>query len=643
MTAALHALLVGIDAYEPPVPALAGCVNDITAVAEMLRVRLEPSALSLTVLTDAAATRAAVTEAFLAELGAAGPDDVALFYYSGHGSQQAAPEEFWSVEPDRRNETVVLVDSRQPGSWDLADKELGALIATVAVSGCHLLVVLDCCHSGDGTRDLDGRVRLAPDDPRTRPAASFLPGAGPGPTRSLLPAPSPAASGQHVLVAACRSDETAKEITVGGRPRGALSAALESALRETDGGPTYREVLRIVSATVQRTAREQHPRVETSDPTDLDRPFLGGAVPAEPRALTLSRLPDGWSVDAGAVHGIPEPIGADSTDLAIYGLRSATSGEPLASATVTRVLPDRSLVSVSPALDEGFVYRAVITAIPLNPMAVAVIGDAEGTASLRVAAAAADDTRIALVDDVASADLVVEARADGFVITRPGVTRPLVPVVAGDGREQRTIAALEHVARWLRLSRLRNPATRLPAHALTLDVATDAGGPAADGAVDITYAAGLAPSFTVTLRNTTDQTLWGALLDLTESYGIFTDALPAGSVCLGAGEATSVALTGQVSDGLWEAGTVTVTDHLLVVTSTLEFDPRSLEQEELAVSLPGAPAVTRSAAEPQSQHSTLDGLLTSVTTRRLGPPPPRAAVADWRTDGVLVRTTRPRD
>ncbi len=365
-------------------------------------------------------------------------------------------------------------------------------------------------------------------------------------------------------------------------------------------------------------------------------------MPAEPRALTLSRLPDGWSVDAGAVHGVPEPIGDDSTDLAIYGLRSETSGEPLATATVTRVLPDRSLVSVSPELDEGFVYRAVITAIPLHPMTVAVIGEAHGTASLRVAAAAADDTRIALVDDVTVADLVVEAREQGFVITRPGVTRPLVPVVAGDGREQRTIAALEHVARWLRLSRLRNPATRLPTHALALEVATDAGGPGVDGAVDVTYAAGVAPSFTVTLRNTTDQTLWGALLDLTESYGIFTDALPAGSVCLGAGEATSVALTGQVSDDLWAAGTVTVTDHLLVVTSTLEFDPRSLEQDELAVRLPGAPPVTRSAGESPDPRSTLDGLLTRVTTRRLGPPPPQAAVADWRTDGVFVRTTRPR-
>ena len=41
---------------------------------------------------------------------------------------------------------------------------------------------------------------------------------------------------------------------------------------------------------------------------------------------------------------------------------------------------------------------------------------------------------------------------------------------------------------------------------------------------------------------------------------------------------------GQVDDALWEAGTVSLRDQLMVVTSTLEFDPRSLEQEELDVS-----------------------------------------------------------
>jgi hypothetical protein len=638
----LYALLVGIDAYPPPVPSLSGCVNDVTAFAETLRGRVAEDGLSVRVLTDAAATRSAVIDAIMTHLGAATADDVAMLYFSGHGSQQAAPEQLWPTEPDHRNETVVCVDSRQPGVWDLADRELAALLGSVASSGCHLAVVLDCCHSGDGVRSVAEGVRLAPPDPRPRPVETFLPEAtraGSATTVRGLRTRWGPGSGDHVLLAACRSDEKAREVTVLGRHRGALSAALESALRESDGVPSYREVLRIVSAGVQRRVGDQHPQLEAADPAELDRPFLGGTVARAARQLTLSHLPDGWSIDAGAVHGVPEPIGEDSTELAVYALGAETTGAPLATATVTRVLPDRSLVAISRDLDEGYVYRAVITSIPLQPLAVGVLGDARIADSLRRAAASADQTLITLVADPSEADLLVEASADGFIITRPGVVRPLVPAVAGEGREDRTVAALEHVARWLRLSTLHNPATRLPAHALRLDVTVPGREPVSAGLVELTYAAGSPPTFTVILTNTTDQTLWGALLDLTETYGIFTDAFPAGAVSLGPEQSISVTLTGQVADELWAAGTVAVTDQLKVVTSTLEFDPRTLEQEELDVRVMGGAPVTRGGLQPRS---TLERLLARVTTRSLAPAV-EEAVADWRTDDLFVRTTRPRD
>ena len=643
MAGRLLALLVGIDAYPAPIPPLSGCVNDVSGFADVLRDRVGEDVLDLVVLTDAKATRAAVTDRLTRHLGRAAAQDVALFYYSGHGSQQTTPEELWSVEPDHRNETLVCVDSRSPDSWDLADKELAGLLDSISSSGCHTLVVLDCCHSGDGTRDADEVVRLAPPDPRARPASTFV---GLGDATAGAPTRSPARwtpAGRHVLLAACRSSEKAKEVTVLGRQRGALSAALEAALLGTDGRPTYRDVLRMVTADVTNRVSDQHPQVETADATELDRPFLGGAIPATARPLTLSRLPDGWSIDAGAVHGLPEPIGDDTTELAVYPLSGETSGSPLATAFVTKVLPDRSLVRLSPALDEGYVYRAVVTSIPLAPLRVGVVGDAAGTAALRTAAEAADETLVDLAEgDEADADLLVEATPDGFVITRPGVTRPLVPVVAGKAREERTILALERVARWLRLSALTNPATHLPEDAVRVEVDAGAGPVGAGGTLPIAYAGTDAPRFTVRLTNTTSTPLWAALLDLTETYGIFTDAFPAGSVALGPGEGTSVDLVGQVADALWEAGTVSLRDQLMVVTSTLEFDPRSLEQEELDVSAVPATGTTRGAGNPPALRSNLERVLGGTRTRRLGPSAAAAAVADWRTDSVFVVTVRPR-
>ncbi|GAB3072422.1 hypothetical protein GCM10027053_41920 [Intrasporangium mesophilum] len=702
MPGRLYALLVGIDAYPSPVPQLQGCVNDVVVFADVLRQRVGADDLDLLTLTDAEATRSAVTRHFTEHLGRASAEDVALFYYSGHGSQQATPEELWPIEPDHRNETIVCFDSRQPGCWDLADKELAILVGGVAASGCHVLVVLDCCHSGGGTRDADEVVRLAPVDPRPRPVTTFLDGvaglaatastaatattapvastAPTGPTAStastayMAPTgPTAAAAStsrwdaaprwslpiaRHVLLAACRSSERAKEVTVLGRQRGALSAALETALLGGDGRPSYRDVLRMVTSEVLGRVSDQHPQLESADATELDRPFLGGAIPATPRPLTLSRMPDGWSIDSGAVHGVPEPIGDDTTELAVYPLTGATSGSPLATARVTKVLPDRSLVALAPDLDPGFVYRAVVTSIPLRPMTVCVVGDDAGTAALRAAADNADETLVDLASGTSTevADLVVEATPSGFVITRPGVTRPLVPVVAGEGREQRTIAALEHVARWLRLSGLSNAGTRLPAGAVQLTIETPSGAVGAGGTVTISYAGDTAPQFTVGLVNTTPEPLWAALLDLTETYGIFTDAFPAGSVALGPGEATSVDLVGQVSDELWQAGTVSLRDQLMVVTGTIEFDPRSLEQAELdvtAVPSPATtPATTTRGADALSagghgdrsldEASNLDRALDGTRTRRLGPSTSSAAVADWRTDSVFVVTSRPR-
>ena len=106
----------------------------------------------------------------------------------------------------------------------------------------------------------------------------------------------------------------------------------------------------------------------------------------------------------------------------------------------------------------------------------------------------------------------------------------------------------------------------------------------------------------MTLENTTKEPLWAALLDLTDSYGIYTDAFPAGRVALAPGESTSLELGGEVPDALWKEGTVTVTDRLIVVTSTIEFDPRSLQQGDLAVSTVPGPTRRR---RPGGQHDAL--------------------------------------
>jgi len=442
-----------------------------------------------------------------------------------------------------------------------------------------------------------------------------------------------------VLLAACRADETAKEVLDLGLDRGAFSLALESALREGSGGPTYRDVHRWVSSGVLKRVQGQHPQVEVVTSEDLDRPFLGGAIRPTPRYFTLSRLPDDWCIDGGAIHGVPKPAAGETTELAIYNVEPSPHEVPLALASVTSVLPDRSLVSLSVALDDTRTYRAVVTAIPLKPLSIGIDGDEQSSAGLVAGLALANSTLLSLESDVTNVELVVHADSAGFEIARPGSTRPLVPTVRGPGSEARTVAALEHMARWMRLSELRNPASQLTETSVHVGVESTDGTLGDDGCLRLGYAGDRRPAFTITLTNMTDGTLWCALLDLTEPYGVFTDAFAAGSTQLGPSQSESVSLFGEVADDLWRAGTQELTDQLKVVVSTSEFDPRALEQDELDVRMVRSPETVRGQGVPRS---TLERLLRRVSTRSLAPQPVEGEqIADWRTTDLFVTTTRP--
>src|SRR5437870_6809219 len=185
-----YALLVGIDNYPIPAHRMQGCLSDANGLDEYLRERFVPGKDSgIKVLRDDQAKRQDVINAFQAHLGQAGAGDTALFYYAGHGSQESAPPEFWAIEPDHKNETLVCYDSRLPGGWDLADKELAKLIDKVAAGGAHVVVILDCCHSGSGTREFfaDAAERRIPEHPEKRPLSSYLTEAQQLATRSVAP------------------------------------------------------------------------------------------------------------------------------------------------------------------------------------------------------------------------------------------------------------------------------------------------------------------------------------------------------------------------------------------------------------------------------------------------------------------------
>jgi hypothetical protein len=540
----VYALLVGVQEYEPPVNPLQGCRTDIDDATTFLRARVAAE-LRHEVLLDEAATRGAVVDALRDHLGQAGPDDVAMFWFSGHGSQQPVADEFWHLEPSGLNQTLVCADSRRGGVPDLADKELSALIDGVAAGGAQTLVVLDCCHSGGGTRDpfVEYRgIERARDAP---PADAYVPELRAAQGTVVVP---------HVALAACRSAEKAREQRIDGQMRGVFSSALLSALQSLGAGATYRDALVAAKCKVENAANDQVPVLYPVEAGGIaDRPFLGGAVtrPAAPFVLRYGR--DGWEIDGGRCHGIPEPLGDDTTMLAVApGLGGGT-------VRVTSVRPERSLVQpVGWEPDEQRQYPALVTSLPLPPAGVVVGGLPEDDAAAARLVAQAIESAGAEGGPSPHVRVVpAEDESPGLrlrVSTAARTGRPAFRILRGDGSpatadigghteaNARLVAArLEHIACWTLIKDLENPGSALTGSVAIEIVAVEEGElkapkdrpplkPDEHGEYRLAYrrtpSAWKPPRIFARLRNASDKSLWCVLLDLTDRYRVHPNLFP---------------------------------------------------------------------------------------------------------------------
>ena len=130
--------------------------------------------------------------------------------------------------------------------------------------------------------------------------------------------------GRHVLLAACRDCEEAKEYYRTGQHRGAFCYFLLDTLPRANGSLTYRDVFKRTNALVRSKFASESPQLEATNLEDLDQPFLGGAIAKRSHYFTVSYHKQyGWVIDGGAVHGIPPVAGEENTRLALFAIDSS--------------------------------------------------------------------------------------------------------------------------------------------------------------------------------------------------------------------------------------------------------------------------------------------------------------------------------
>lgn len=252
-----RAVCIGINNYPGIFNDLKGCVNDAKDWAALLQ-GLE---FDVSLMLDSQATRTNVKAALQGLVNTTKAGDVAVFTYSGHGTQVT---DFSSDEDDPYDEAICLYDG------NVIDDELRAILQGIHPQAT-LVVISDSCFSGSVTR-----IAAEPAIPRFIPPTVST--AGRTARRSFL---LPEADMPEILVTGCSDSEYSYDAEFDGRPNGAMTALALRVIQQNLNA-TYREFYAGLRALLPSEEYPQTPQLEGSDANKDRKLFEPLAVGPEP-------------------------------------------------------------------------------------------------------------------------------------------------------------------------------------------------------------------------------------------------------------------------------------------------------------------------------------------------------------------------
>ncbi|TWT84765.1 Caspase domain protein [Planctomycetes bacterium CA13] len=306
------ALLVGVSEYPnlPPSSQLKGTENDVRLVQQILKERFAFRDQDIRVLKGVEATGSAIREA-MADLATAvealPPDSQpaqVFFHFSGHGGQLPDQNGDNRDESDGLDETLVPSDATMiGGDEDIRDDELNRFAHQICRQGkAKLWIVMDCCHSGTGTRSVKkagvaGLVGYRALNRKLEPTEGPL-----SPVAKTLPRGA-------IALYACRDQELEPEYTDGENTYGLLTRFMTQVLADSQTGSGFSyAVLRDAIAARYRQDRQVGisapvPQLEGSAEL-LDAGILGDAGSDSPRCWKIIANSSAGTLLAGAFHGM---------------------------------------------------------------------------------------------------------------------------------------------------------------------------------------------------------------------------------------------------------------------------------------------------------------------------------------------------
>ncbi len=456
-----RALLIGIENYDPDWgwASLTGPKRDALALRDALVVRAGFRPEHIATLFDGQATRRGILQALDDLADAAGPGDLLLVFFAGHGSQ--IPDDDGD-EFDGWDESLVPIDAVAPDGTanDIRDDDLQAFIDRANRKTDNLVFLFDCCSSGTNVRGDTGSVSRYV-SPQQRGFTGTRVGSGtPGNSQdNSHSAPPAAASGyfpdrmSYVALSACRSDQMAFETTVdtshGPAVHGIFTWSVVRELFDLAPEMSYGDLLKRVRRRVTATHPEQTPVIE--GPLDRRLLFGGRSVVQEP-FLELQRRGERWELSGGTLLGL-----AAGSELAVCDDRAPadTADRRVGRVRIEDVGPLRSDVSwvegPAPSVDRDGVLRAFLGADSHRTGALGVrliTDDADARAALAAALAnaKAEAVRVAGTGDP-DVSIVLGPDSAWTVSTPEGVVLPIRARAQDPAEVERLVRALVRLGR----------------------------------------------------------------------------------------------------------------------------------------------------------------------------------------------------
>lgn len=470
----LYALLIGIQKYHPSssVPPLSGCEKDIRNMEMLLNEYYkEDYNLHIEKLQNDQADYENVIAHFREKhlQKKDGNDrDVILVYYSGHGSREKAAEEFRDYFPDGYGETIVCYDSRKKENGkitglDLADKELAVLVAELDKICPHVVVIMDCCHSGGGTKDVDyndDEVQINWASPRQssnreepRKIDSYLSGFYKKQLEQEGKISIP--EGRHILLSACSNIQTAYEIQ---SKQGLFTNRLLKVIL-SEKQISYSDLFSKCRLAIRRVTKSQDPQFETTNRFDGTDNFLSVGTKKANNRYSIFYDDDSWWVDCGAVHGLSTDEDKEGT-FAVF-----ENDKKLGYARTKSVGIQRSQLIMEFPASPGKFFKGIMTSLPALPILMKANGDEKELERLDKNLKTYDPIHFQLDSQISDARFQLNLKNQSIEIWDTE-RNTLIRTINGndDGRVFKDLFEwLEHLAEWEKTLQIRNTKTQFDA------------------------------------------------------------------------------------------------------------------------------------------------------------------------------------